>query len=95
MRNYFTFDGVDSRSFGVYISGQGTFKAPARSYDAIEIPGRNGELLGIDSRLGNVELTYPAFIYSNFAENIAAFRATAITRTNFGLRIIQDPLIRM
>lgn len=83
MRNYFTFDGVDSRSFGVYISGQGTFKAPARSYDAIEIPGRNGALLGMDSRLGNVELTYPAFIYSNFAENIAAFRAFLLSHKGY------------
>lgn len=83
MRNYFTFDGVDSRSFGVYISGQGTFKAPARSYDAIEIPGRNGALLGIDSRLGNVELTYPAFIYSNFTENIAAFRAFLLSHKGY------------
>lgn len=83
MRNYFTFDGVDSRSFGVYISGQGTFKAPARSYDALEIPGRNGALLGIDSRLGNVELTYPAFIYSNFAENIAAFRAFLLSHKGY------------
>lgn len=83
MRNYFTFDGIDSRSFGVYISGQGTFKAPARSYDAIEIPGKNGALLGIDSRLGNVELTYPAFIYSNFAENIAAFRAFLLSHKGY------------
>lgn len=83
MRNYFTFDGIDSRSFGVYISGQGTFKAPARSYDALEIPGRNGALLGIDSRLDNVELTYPAFIYSNFAENIAAFRAFLLSHKGY------------
>ena len=83
MRNYFTFDGVDSRSFGVYTSGQGTFKAPARSYDALEIPGRNGALLGIDSRLGNAELTYPAFIYSNFAENIAAFRAFLLSHKGY------------
>jgi len=83
MRNYFTFDGVDSRSFGVYISGQGTFKAPARSYDAIEIPGKNGALLGIDSRLGNVELAYPAFIYSNFKENVAAFRAFLLSHKGY------------
>ena len=83
MRNYFTFDGIDSRTFGVYISGQGTFKAPARSYDAFEIPGRNGSLLGIESRLNNVELTYPAFIYQNFAENIAAFRAFLLSHKGY------------
>lgn len=75
MRNYFTIDGVDSRSFGVYISGQGTFKAPARAYNLITVPGRDGELVGIGNRLEPGELTYPAFIYSNFNSNIAALRA--------------------
>ena len=83
MRNYFTFDGVDSRSFGVYISGQGTFKAPARSYDVTEIPGRDGALLSMDSRLGNTDLTYPAFIYSNFRENVAAFRAFLLSHKGY------------
>lgn len=83
MRNYFIFDGKDSRDFGVYISGQGTFKAPARSYDAIQIPGRNGALLGIGSRLENVELTYPAFIYSNFKTNLAALRAYLLSHTGY------------
>ena len=83
MRNYFVFDGIDSRDFGVYISGQGTFKSPARSYDAIQIPGKNGALLGDFSRLENVELTYPAFIYSNFATNLANFRAFLLSHTGY------------
>lgn len=75
MRNYFTLDGVDSRNFGVYISGQGTFSAPARSYELLSVPGRNGDLVGTETRFENGELTYPAFIYSNFKQNIADFRA--------------------
>ena len=43
MRNYFTLDGTDSRDFGVYISGRGTFNGPARNLDFISVPGRNGE----------------------------------------------------
>lgn len=74
MRNYFTIDGVDSRDFGVYISGQGTFKAPARDYNLIPVPGRNGDLVGPEKRFLNGTLVYPAFIYSNFDANIKAFR---------------------
>lgn len=74
MRNYFTLNGVDSRTFGVYISGQGTFSAPEREYNTISVPGRNGDLIGPEKRFANGELEYPAFIYANFDENIANFR---------------------
>lgn len=83
MRNYFVFDGVDSRSFGVYISGQGTFKSPARIYDEIQIPGKNGNLLGLENRLENVDLTYPAFIYSNFDANISNLRSFLLSKTGY------------
>lgn len=74
MRNYFTIAGRDSRDFGIYISGQGTFNSPQKLYEQFSIPGRNGSIFGSDRRLENVELTYPCFIYDNFKENIAAFR---------------------
>lgn len=74
MRNYFTLDGADSRDFGVYISGQGTFSAPGREYNLISVPGRNGDIVGIEKRFQNGTLTYPAFIYANFSKNIADFR---------------------
>jgi phage-related protein len=74
MRNWFVLNGVDSRDFGVYISGQGTFSAPRREYNMIPIPGRNGDLVGNEKRFENLELTYPAFIYTNFKQNIRDFR---------------------
>lgn len=83
MRNYFTLGGTDSRDFGVYISGQGTFNAPARESDMLSIPGRNGDLIGLGSRLANAELVYPAFIYSNFKSNIAAFRAFLLSDSGY------------
>lgn len=75
MRNYFTIENTNSTTFGVYISGQGTFKAPARSLNMLSIPGKDGDLIGFGSRLENGTLTYPAFIYANFDSNIAALRA--------------------
>lgn len=79
MRNYFTLDGTDSRTFGIYINGQGVFDSPARDIDFIQVPGRNGDLIGLSTRLENGTLTYAdSFIYSNFRANLAAFRAFAL-----------------
>lgn len=75
MRNYLTIAGRDSRDFGVYISGQGTFSAPERAYEFLPIPGRDGALIGNEKRLENMEVSYEAFIYENFSENIANFRS--------------------
>lgn len=88
MRNYFTLDGVDSRTFGVYISGAGVFNAPARSVDFISVPGRDGDLIGMETRLENGVLTYKdSFIYTNFRAQMAAFRAFLL-ETNAYRRLV-------
>lgn len=84
MRNYFTLDGTDSREFGIYISGQGVFNSPARAIDFIQVPGRNGDLIGLSTRLENGTLTYnDAFIFSDFKNKIAAFRAFALRQSGY------------
>ena len=83
MRNYLTIDGVDSRTYGVYISGQGTFGSPARAYNMLSVPGRDGDLVGPERRFQNIEVTYPAFIFSNFATNISDFRNFLLSRDGY------------
>lgn len=88
MRNYFTLDGVDSRTFGVYISGAGVFDAPVREVNYIAVPGRDGDLIGMETRLENGVLTYKdSFIYTNFREQIAALRAFLLS-TNAYRRLV-------
>lgn len=74
MRNWLTFGGKDSRDFGVYISGQGTFSAPEKAYSFYAVPGRNGALIGNERRLENIQVSYECFIYADFSKNIADFR---------------------
>ena len=74
MRNYFTIAGVDSRDFGLYISGHQTFGSPEKSYDEYEIPGRNGTLLGSNKRFQNAEYVYECGIKDNIEENLANLR---------------------
>jgi len=83
MRNWLTFAGHDSRDYGVYISGSGTFDAPQRLYEIFQIPGRNGDLVGAERRLENIEVTYPAFIYSNFRQNMAALRGMLLSQIGY------------
>lgn len=83
MRNYFVFDGADSRDFGVYISGQGTFNSPARVYTSQPIPGRNGEIVVSSNRLENVELTYPAYVYTDFRRNLRKLRSFLLSRVGY------------
>lgn len=83
MRNYFTFDDIDSRDFGVYISGSGVFNAPEKEIEMIAVPGRNGDLIGLESRLLNLELTYPAFIYADFKRNIAALSSALLAKDGY------------
>lgn len=74
MRNYFVFDGNDSRDYGVYISGEGTYNAPAHVYNAIKVPGRNGDLLIDRGNYSNIALIYPAFIGTGFDANMTDLR---------------------
>lgn len=83
MRQYLIIDGHDSRDYGVYISGQGTFGSPAREYELIDIPGRNGALIGQERRFETAAVTYPAFIVRNFKDNITAFRSLIASRNGY------------
>lgn len=61
-------------SYGVYVSGVGTYGAPARSVTEEVVPGRNGTLIIDNGRFENIEVIYPCFIVKNFATNIANLR---------------------
>lgn len=83
MRKEVTFAGVSLATYGVYISGSGVFNAPIRAYNEITIPGRNGILLGNEKRLENIEVTYPAFVYSNFAQNMRNLRGFLLSKVGY------------
>ena len=64
--NHLTYDGVDSSDFGVFISGEGVFDAPARRGEMISIPGRNGSLFMDEGVFENITVEYPAFIGTGY-----------------------------
>jgi phage-related protein len=74
----FTYDGVSSDTYGVYLTGEGVFNAPERSVEMISIPGRNGDYALDMGKFDNITVTYKAGMYdvneSNFATKIANLR---------------------
>ena len=87
MYKSFTFDGEDSRDYGVYISGDGVFNSPERDVEMIEIPGRNGAYALDHGRFRNIEITYPAGLFGNteadFAQGISALRNALASRKGY------------
>ena len=61
----FTFAGVSSKNFGVYITGETVFNAPIKDVEMIEIPRRNGAYALDHGRFDNIELKYKASIVAD------------------------------
>lgn len=73
-----TFDGTNSKDYGVYITGEAVFNAPERNVEMIDIPGRNGTYALDHGNFNNIEVSYPAGIFADneadFAQAISDFR---------------------
>lgn len=86
------FDGISLKTYGLYISGDAVYDSPERDVEMISIPGRNGTFALDKGRFNNIEVTYPAGVFSdsqtNFADKVSALRNQLASRT--GYRRIED-----
>jgi phage-related protein len=82
-----TLDGVSSKDYSVYITGEAVFNSPARDVEMITIPGRNGSFALDKGRFENIEVTYPAGIAADteaeFREAISDFRNFLASRNGY------------
>lgn len=83
VNHYLTFAGANSLDYGVQISGGGTYGAPERVYEVVEVPGRNGNLLIDQNRYQNILVTYPAFIARKFSENVEGWRNWLLSHVGY------------
>lgn len=83
----FTFDGINSKDYGVFITGEAVYNAPQRDVEFITIPGRNGAYALDHGRYENIEVTYPAGMFADneadFADGINAFRNAICSTTGY------------
>lgn len=69
-----SYNGKTAESLGVFVSGAGTYNAAEEDVTAYDVPGRNGDILISNNRYRNIDVTYPAFIPSDFEERVQAIR---------------------
>lgn len=61
-RDYFVFDGVDSRSLGLRQQGPMEFDGAEPVVTSIEVPGRNGDLHYFDGNYSNIEAEVSCYV---------------------------------
>lgn len=83
MANYFIYGNVNSLTYGVMISGSGTFNKPQRRVEKITIPGRNGDVFVADNGFENVTVSYPAFIARGFEHKYHEFIEAMLSQEGY------------
>lgn len=75
MKHSINFGGLNSADFDIFLSGEGTFAAPERDVKRVSVPGRNGDLIIDGEKWENLDVTYPAYIHTDFFDKFESFRA--------------------
>jgi phage-related protein len=84
MSDSFTFDGIGSAAYGVYVFPTDSMvAAPARQYSELVVPGRSGVLLMDDMRYENIEREYGIVIADSGEENVALLRNMLASRVGY------------
>lgn len=82
---FFVFAGRSSREFGILIDEAGSmWNSPERDSEAVQIPGRNGDLIIDNGRWQNTPGRYACGIGVDFKTNFEAFRAFFASVTGYG-----------
>ena len=88
MINSFTFNGISTADYGLYVGGQKTFNSPQRDITKVSIPGRNGDLVRDNGRFLNIPVAYtvvimPHNIPSDFATMTADFKSLLLSTKGY------------
>ena len=75
MRHEFIYSGMNSRDYGLTISGEDTWSRPQPDITRITVPGRNGDLIQLGNRFQNLDITYHCGIVKDLQKNFDAFNA--------------------
>ena len=85
--NTFTFGGVTSSTYGIYVSGEALFNAPKRDAEVIQIPGRDGSFVLDRGSFENIEVTYRVFNQekdlSDFRTKLANLRSALCSQVGY------------
>lgn len=74
-QGYVVFGGIDTRTYGVYITGENAYSAAKKRDSEVTVPGRSGTLtLAGPMVWDDIDQVYPAFIPRSYTANIQGLR---------------------
>jgi len=82
-KHEFIYNGMNSKDYGLTISGEDTWTRPQPDVKRISVPGRNGDLIQLGNRFQNVDITYHAGIVKNLRTNFDAFNAMLLSSPGY------------
>ena len=85
----FSFNGIRSDQFSIYVSSDTFLNSPGYAYEAYEVPSRNGALLKYDKHLQNVVRQFNCFCKDNVIVNLDAFKQALYANSGY-MRIESD-----
>ena len=83
MRHEFIYNGMNSRDYGLKISGEDTWTRPQPDVKRISVPGRNGDLIQLGNRYQNLDITYHCGIVKDLRTNFDAFNARLLSEPGY------------
>ena len=83
IRHEFIYNGMNSRDYGLRISGEDTWTRPQPDVKRISVPGRNGDLIQLGNRYQNLDITYHCGIVKNLRTNFDAFNAKLLSEPGY------------
>ncbi len=82
-RDVFTFNGVSSMDYGIYLLDVSEETHTYRDVDKIAISGRTGDLLSDYKRYANITVVYTCAVTRNADENVRAFNAALLASPGY------------
>ena len=90
----FTFGGISSKAYGVYITQEAAYNAPDRDVEVVEIAGRNGAYILDKGRFKNITVSYKCGIAlddeQSFESAIRTFRNALASKAGKYVRLEDD-----
>ena len=74
---------MNSRDYGLKISGEDTWTRPQPDVKRISVPGRNGDLIQLGNRYQNLDITYHCGIVKDLRTNFDAFNARLLSEPGY------------
>ena len=83
MRHEFIYNGMNSRDYGLTVSGEDTWTRPQPDVTRIAVPGRNGDLIQLGNRYKNLDIKYHCGIVRDLRTNFDAFNAALLADSGY------------